>query len=101
MRLQSLLVAAGIAATGFGAAAEAKTCKEPITVSSRSTVQGGETARTKRATNHAENKWNKEARAKYGLQYQFWLRADAKYVTCRHTPKSTVCTATASPCSLL
>ena len=101
MKLLTFLAATGVAVTGLAAAVEAKTCKEPIAVSSRSTVQGGESVRTKRATNNAENKWNKEARAKYGLQYQFWLRADAKNVDCRQTPKSTVCTATGTPCSLL
>jgi hypothetical protein len=101
MRPFAYFAVAGVAAIGFLTAAEAKTCKEPINVSSRSTIQGGENARTKRATDNAEKKWSKEARAKYGLQYQFWLRAEAKNVDCRQTPKSTVCSATATPCSLL
>lgn len=101
MRLLAILTVVGLTAIALAPTAEAKTCKEPITVTSRSTVQGGESARTKRATKNAESKWNKQAKAKYGLQYQFWLRADAKNVECRQTPKSTVCTATATPCSLL
>lgn len=88
-------------ALGHAGIAEAKTCKEPLEVSSRSTVAGGEEARTKRATTNAENKWAKEAKAKYGFQYRFLLRADGRDVKCRHTPKSTTCTLTATPCSLL
>ena len=79
----------------------AKTCKEPVTATSRSTIQGTEEARTRRATDNAEKKWSKEVRAKYGLQYYFWVRSDARKVDCRQTPKSTICTATATPCSLL
>jgi hypothetical protein len=94
-------VLAAILALGFTAAAEAKTCKEPLTVSSRSTIAGGEEARTKRATSNAEKKWGKEAKAKHGFQYQFLMRADGKTVECRQTPKSTVCDLTATPCSLL
>jgi hypothetical protein len=81
--------------------ASAKTCKEPLTVTSRSTIKTDEAARTKRATANAEKKWSKEARAKYGLQYYFPTRADAKSVECRQTPKSSICTMTATPCSLL
>lgn len=100
MRLPTVIAAAALAALGLAGTAQAKTCKEPLTVTSRSTIAGGEAARTKRATTNAESKWNKAARAKYELQYQFWLRADAKHEDCRQTPKSTVCTATATPCSL-
>jgi hypothetical protein len=81
--------------------AAAKTCKEPLTVTSRSSIKTDETARTKRATANAEKKWSKEARAKYGFKYYFNARADAKSVACRQTPKSTSCTLTATPCSLL
>jgi hypothetical protein len=81
--------------------ASAKTCKEPLTVTSRSTIKVDEAGRTKRATANAEKKWSKEARAKYGLQYYFPSRADAKSVDCRQTPKSTSCSLTATPCSLL
>jgi hypothetical protein len=101
MRLFVFLAVAGVFAIGCDTAAAAKTCKEPITVTSRSTIQGDENARTKRATDNAEKKWSKQARAKYGLQYQFWLRAEAKNVDCHQTPKSAVCNATATPCSLL
>ena len=101
MRLFHVLAAAGIAAIGFTNTADAKTCKEPINVTSRSTIQGGEQARTKRATDNAQKKWSKETRSKYGLQYQFWLRADGKNVDCHQTPKSTVCKVSATPCSLL
>lgn len=82
-------------------AAEAKTCKEPISVTSRSTVAGSEDARTKRATDNAQKKWSKEARAKFGLQYKFWMRAEASNVECRQTAKSAICKVTATPCSLL
>lgn len=81
--------------------AAAKTCKDPLTVTSRSTIKSAEAARTKRATDNAEKKWSKEVRAKYGLQYYFWARSDAQKVECRQTPKSSICTATATPCSLL
>jgi hypothetical protein len=101
MKLFAFLAVAVVGTIEFVTAAEAKTCKEPITVTSRSTIQGSENARTKRATGNAEKKWSKEARAKYGLQYQFWLRAEAKNVDCHQTPKSAVCKATATPCSLL
>jgi hypothetical protein len=83
------------------ASASAKTCKEPLTVTSRSTIKVEEAARTKRATANAEKKWSKEARAKYGLQYYFPSRADTKSVECRQTPKSSICTLTATPCSLI
>lgn len=86
---------------GLAGAVDAKTCKEPLTVSSRSTIAGGEETRTKRATSNAEKKWSKEAKAKHGFQYQFLMRADGKTVECRQTPKSTVCNLTATPCSLL
>ena len=82
-------------------ATAAKTCQEPLTVTSRSTIKVDEIARTKRATANAEKKWSKEARAKYGLRYYFPSRADAKTVECRQTPKSTSCTMTATPCSLI
>jgi hypothetical protein len=81
--------------------AAAKTCKEPLTVTSRSTIKVDEAARTKRATANAEKKWSKEARAKFGVRYYFPSRADAKNVECRQTPKSTSCTMTATPCSLI
>lgn len=100
MRLPTISLAAALAAFASVGVAEAKTCKEPITVSSRSTVQGGESARASRATSNAQKKWSKEARAKYGFQYQFWLRADAKSTDCHPTPKSSVCKVTATPCSL-
>ena len=83
------------------APAAAKTCKEPITVTSRSTVKTSEEARTKRATNNAQAKWSKEARAKYGVAYYFWARSSDQKFECRQTPKSSICTATATPCSLL
>ena len=98
--LSSLIVSAAL----FGALpgpAHAKTCKEPLTVTSRSTIKMTEDARTKRATANAKKKWSKEVRAKYGLQYYFWSRAEAPNIECRQTPKSTACTATATPCSLL
>jgi hypothetical protein len=81
--------------------AVAKTCKEPLTVTSRSTIKVDEVGRTKRATANAETKWSKEVRAKYGVQYYFPSRAEAKNVECRQTPKSTSCTMTGTPCSLL
>lgn len=99
----ALLAAFGaVAVVATAAPATAKTCKEPLTASSRSSTQGGEAARTKRATDNAEKKWSKEAKAKYGFAYQLWLRADAKKpAECRNTPKSTTCTVTATPCRLI
>jgi hypothetical protein len=81
--------------------ATAKTCKEPLTVISRSTIKADEAVRTQRATANAEKKWSKEARNKHGLRYYFPSRADAKSVECRQTPKSTRCTMTATPCTVL
>jgi hypothetical protein len=104
MRTVSALLAGGIATLTIATAttpATAKTCKEPLTVTSRSTIKVDEAARTKRATTNVEAKWSKEARAKYGIQYYFPSRADAKSVECRQTPKSTSCTMTATPCTVL
>ncbi len=101
MPLTTMVLAAASAIALSSVPAAAKTCKEPLTVTSRSTIQGSEEARTRRATDNAEKRWSKDARAKYGLQYYFWARSDAKKVECRQTPKSTICTATATPCSLL
>ena len=84
-----------------GTPVQAKTCKEPLTVQSRSTIKTSEEARTKRATTNAQAKWSKEVRAKYGIAYYFWSRSDNRSVECRQTPKSTACTATATPCSLI
>ena len=92
-------VCAGVLAIATPAAA--RTCKEPLTVTSRSTVKTSEEARTKRATDNAQKKWSKETRAKYGLRYYFWARSEAQKVECRQTPKSSICTATATPCSVL
>jgi hypothetical protein len=98
----SLGVLATLAVLAVGAApAAAKTCKEPLTVTSRSTIKADEAARTQRATANASQKWSKEARAKYGLRYYFPSRADAKSVECHQTPKSTSCTMTATPCAVL
>ena len=83
------------------APASAKTCKEPLSVTSRSTIKGTEEARTKRATNNAEKKWSKDVRAKYGVAYYFWSRADDKKIECRQTPKSAICVATATACRLI
>ena len=82
-------------------AAAAKTCKEPLTVTSRSTIKTSVEARTKRATDNAEKRWSKDVRSKYGLQYYFWARSEGQKVECRQTEKSSICTATATPCSLL
>ncbi len=95
------LLSSSLALLAATAPAVAKTCKEPLTVTSRSTIKVDEAARTKRATTNAEKKWSKEARAKYGFQYYFTARADAKTVECSQKPKSTSCTMTATPCSLL
>ncbi len=99
LRVAALTIASCLALVT--APASAKTCKEPLTVTSRSTIKTDEAARTKRATANAEKKWSKEARAKHGFQYYFTARADAKTVECSQTPKSTKCTLTATPCSLL
>ncbi len=101
LRFATPIVAATAGLALLPAAASAKTCKEPLTVTSRSTIKTDEAARTKRATANAEKKWSKEAKAKYGLQYYFPSRADAKSVECQQAPKSTKCTMTATPCSLL
>lgn len=101
MKVVTALATIAIAAIAGAATASAKTCKEPLVVSSRSTIAGGEDARTKRATTNVQNRWSKEARAKHGFAYKFWIGADAKDVSCRHTPKSTLCTASATPCRLI
>ena len=48
-----------------------------------------------------EARWSKQARAKYGIAYYFWSRAADQKVDCRQTPKSSICTVTATPCSLI
>ena len=101
-KLMALAVVSAVGAMTVAVTpATAKTCKEPLTVTSRSTVKTGEEARTKRATDNAEKKWSKEVRAKYGLQYYFWARSNDKKVECRQTPKSSICIASATPCSLI
>ena len=97
--LSAMLAAAAVMALPDAAAA--RTCKEPLTVQSRSTVKTSDDARTKRATDNAKKKWSKEARAKYGIAYYFWLRSTDQKVECRQTPKSSICTATATPCTPL
>ena len=101
MKLIPKLGLAILASLAAVASAEAKTCKDPLTATSRSTIAGGEDARTKRATSNAQKKWSKDARAKAGLQYQFWFRSDDQNVDCHQTPKSTVCKVTAKPCSII
>jgi hypothetical protein len=101
IRLSLAVLAAAAALSFMPAQATAKTCTEPLTVTSRSTIKADEAARTKRATANAEKKWSKEARAKYGLRYYFPSRAEAKNIECRQTPKSTSCTMTATPCTVL
>lgn len=100
-RLAMTLALGALVAGSAMAPAAAKTCKDPLTATSRSTIKTSEAARTKRATDNAEKKWSKEVRAKYGLQFYFWARSDAQKIECRQTPKSSICTATATPCSLL
>lgn len=98
------ILAAAIAGMSLAlgvAPAAAKTCKEPVTVTSRSTIQGTEDTRTRRATDNAQKKWSKEVQSKYGLPYYFWIRSDDRKVECRQTPKSTICTTTATPCRIL
>lgn len=99
--MKAAYIAAAVVLLASASSAAAKTCKEPLTASSRSSIQGTEAARTKRATDNAEKKWSKDAKAKYGFAYQLWLRADAKKVECRQTPKSSICTVTATPCRLI
>ena len=102
MRIAGLaLVAATLTLVAQTLPAAAKTCKEPLSVTSRSTIKTTEAARTKRATDNAEKKWSKEARAKFGLQYQLWMRSDAQKIECRQTEKSSICVVTATPCSIL
>lgn len=102
MRNSMIMTALGLGLTGaMVAPAAAKTCKDPLTATSRSTITTSEAARTKRATDNAEKRWSKDVRAKYGIQYYFWTRSDAQKIDCRQTPKSSICTATATPCSLL
>lgn len=102
MRIAGLaLVAATLTLVVQTLPAAAKTCKEPLSVTSRSTIKTTEAARTKRATDNAEKKWSKEARAKFGLQYQLWMRSDAQKIECRQTEKSSICVVTATPCSIL
>lgn len=97
-----IFAAAAVASLTVSAGAtEAKTCKEPITSQSRSTVAGSEADRTRRATDNAQKKWSKDVKAKFGFAYQFWLRADSKSTDCHQTPKSTVCKVTATPCRII
>ena len=77
-KLGMTMVLGALVAGSVVAPAAAKTCKDPLTVTSRSTIKTSEAARTKRATDNAEKKWSKEVRAKYGLQFYFWATRTRK-----------------------
>jgi hypothetical protein len=81
--------------------AVAKTCKEPVTVQYRTSVQWSTEAREKRARANVVDKWRDRARGQYGFVYRFWSRANDRSVECSATAKTTTCTATATPCRLL
>ncbi len=83
------------------APAEAKTCKEVISVKSRSTAQTSDAGREQRARDRAILNWTKRAREAYGWSYRFWARAEEKQVECGGTAKFKQCTVSAKPCSLL
>ena len=96
------LAVVAVATVGFAAApALAKTCKAPVTVTSRSTIVASEDARTRRATDNAKKRWSKMVRQQYGIAYYIWFRSNDQKIECRQTPKSSICTATATPCTLL
>lgn len=97
-RMLSLAIVTAVAGAS---AASAKTCKEPVTATSRSQIKQDEAARTRRATDNATKRWAEAVRAKYGLAYRFWLRSENQNVECKNTPKTTTCTVTATPCRLL
>ena len=83
------------------ASAEAKTCKDVITMKSRSTAQTTDAGREQRARDRAILKWSNLARETYGWAYRFWTRADDKQVECSGTAKSKLCTVSAKPCRVL
>jgi hypothetical protein len=97
--LAAVACAAGTAIAALPAAA--KTCKEPLKAEARTTMKLDEAGRAKRATELAIKRWGEAARAKYGFAFRFWIRADNSASECKHTPKSTLCTVTATPCRLI
>jgi len=96
----AFMIATTLAAIGFSEApALARSCKAPVTVTSRSTIKSGEDARTQRATDNAKKRWSKIVRQQDGIAYYFWIRSTDQKIECRQTPKSSICTATATPCT--
>ena len=98
LALLTLLAATALLAI---APANAKTCKEPTTVSYRTAIQASEATREKRARSGVLDKWRDRARADFGIVYRFWSRADNQSIECTATPKATTCKATATPCRLI
>jgi hypothetical protein len=99
VRLAALAVAGGLLLAT--APAEAKTCKDAITMQSRSSAQTSDAGREQRARDRAILKWSNVARETYGWAYRFWLRAEDKQVECGGTAKSRLCTVSARPCRVL
>jgi hypothetical protein len=95
----AIAVAAGLLLSS--APAEAKTCKDVITMKSRSSAQTSDSGREQRARDRAILKWSQVARETHGWAYRFWLRADDKQVECSGTAKSKLCTVSAKPCRVL
>ena len=95
------VVAAAAGLLLAAAPAQAKTCKDAITMQSRSSAQTTDAGREQRARDRAILKWSNLARETYGWAYRFWLRAEDKQVQCSGTAKSKLCTVTAKPCRVL
>ena len=103
MRPVAFAVTAALAAACLATAApaEAKTCKEPVAVTYRTSAQISEASRETRARSSVVDKWRDRARADYGIVYRFWSRAETRTIECSATPKATTCKATATPCRLI
>ena len=93
--------AAALIAAGMATPAAAKTCREPVAVQFRTTVQASSESREKRARSGVVDKWRDRARADYGIAYRFWSRANDRNIECSATPKATTCKAVAAPCRLI
>jgi hypothetical protein len=99
--MRQTLIATLIVGAALASPVAAKTCKDPLTAKSTTRVASDQAAREKRATANAIANWRDAARRTHGILYRFWSRTDDRSTSCRSTPSSTTCTATAKPCRLL
>ena len=104
-RYRAGTITAGLAAAavllGPAVPLAAKTCKEPISAKSSSRIAGDDAKRDERAKDNAIKRWVKDAQAKYGVAYRFWIRSEERSVDCGRGKNTSHCTVTAKPCRLL